>query len=212
MRSPRSVTLAPMALPVRRRNWAMERLARVTMGFWPVMMARSPTAASSALAFCERLAEADVDDDLGQARHLHRVVVAELLLERGHDLVVCSAGAAGRSLALLLHVARAARRSWCRRARCGRRRPASWRMRVGCEQEGQMIMTLLDVERLGDVEDAALLDAGLAVRAALRLARLGVPLGDVDALDHDRGAGQRRVPLPAGSRAWRSSSSSPAGW
>ena len=52
MRSPRSVTLTPMALPVRTRNWAIERRARVTTGFWPVMMARSPTAASSALAFC----------------------------------------------------------------------------------------------------------------------------------------------------------------
>jgi hypothetical protein len=40
-----------MVLPVRRRNWAMERFAFVTIGFWPVMRARSPTAASSALAF-----------------------------------------------------------------------------------------------------------------------------------------------------------------
>ena len=30
----------------------MERRARVTIGFWPVMVAMSPTAASSALAFC----------------------------------------------------------------------------------------------------------------------------------------------------------------
>ena len=29
----------------------MERLAFVTIGFWPVMRVRSPTAASSALAF-----------------------------------------------------------------------------------------------------------------------------------------------------------------
>ena len=50
MRSPRSVTLAPIGLPVRSRNWAIERRARVTIGFWPVIAARSPTAASSALA------------------------------------------------------------------------------------------------------------------------------------------------------------------
>ena len=50
MRCPRSVTFAPMGIPVRSRNWAMERLARVTIGFWPVIVARSPTAASSAFA------------------------------------------------------------------------------------------------------------------------------------------------------------------
>jgi hypothetical protein len=51
MRSPRRVTLAPIVLPVRRRNWAIDRLALVTMGFWPVIVVRSPSAASSALAF-----------------------------------------------------------------------------------------------------------------------------------------------------------------
>ena len=64
---------------------------------------------------------------------------------------------------------------------------------MGCEQAGQTIMTLLTWSGCGDVEDAALLDARLAVGAALALgARLGVALGDVDALDHDRGTGQRR--------------------
>ena len=42
--------MAPTELPVRRRNWAIERLALVTIGFWPVMSARSPVAASIALA------------------------------------------------------------------------------------------------------------------------------------------------------------------
>ncbi len=51
IRWPRRVTLAPTGIPVRSRNWAMERVARVTIGFWPVMMTRSPTAASMALAF-----------------------------------------------------------------------------------------------------------------------------------------------------------------
>jgi hypothetical protein len=43
--------LAPIGLPVRSRNCAIDRRARVTIGFWPVICARSPTAASSALAF-----------------------------------------------------------------------------------------------------------------------------------------------------------------
>jgi len=42
--------LAPIELPVRTRNWAIERLALVTMGFWPVIVVTSPSAASSALA------------------------------------------------------------------------------------------------------------------------------------------------------------------
>ncbi len=51
MRWPRKVTLAPIGIPVRSRNWAIERLARVTIGFCPVIWVRSPTAASSAFAF-----------------------------------------------------------------------------------------------------------------------------------------------------------------
>ncbi len=50
IRWPRRVTLAPIGIPVRSRNCAIERLARVTIGFWPVIVVRSPTAASSALA------------------------------------------------------------------------------------------------------------------------------------------------------------------
>ena len=51
MRCPRSVTFAPIGIPVRNRNWAIDRLAFVTIGFWPVIRVRSPTAASRALAF-----------------------------------------------------------------------------------------------------------------------------------------------------------------
>ena len=46
IRSPRRVTFAPIGLPVRRRNCAIERRARVTIGLCPVIRARSPTAAS----------------------------------------------------------------------------------------------------------------------------------------------------------------------
>ena len=38
MRSPRSVTLAPIALPSRSLKPAIDFLALVTIGFWPVMM------------------------------------------------------------------------------------------------------------------------------------------------------------------------------
>jgi len=41
---------APTELPVRSRNWAIERLARVTIGRWPVIRIMSPSAASIALA------------------------------------------------------------------------------------------------------------------------------------------------------------------
>ena len=38
MRSPRSVTLAPMAWPSRSLKPAIDLPALVTIGFWPVMM------------------------------------------------------------------------------------------------------------------------------------------------------------------------------
>ena len=66
----------------------MERRARVTIGFWPVIAVMSPTAASIALALVERLAQADVDDDLVEARHLHGVGVVELLRQRRDDLAL----------------------------------------------------------------------------------------------------------------------------
>ena len=47
IRSPRRVTLAPMALPSRSLKPAIDFLARVTSGFWPVMAVRSRTAPSS---------------------------------------------------------------------------------------------------------------------------------------------------------------------
>ena len=41
MRSPRSETFTPIGLPVRTRNWAIERLALVMIGFWPLMSCSS---------------------------------------------------------------------------------------------------------------------------------------------------------------------------
>ena len=50
-----------------------------------------------------------------------------------------------------------------------------------------------DRQGLGDLEDAALVDLGSPVRGRGRLARLGVPLGDVQPFDDDL--------HPAGARA-----------
>lgn len=46
MRSPRSVTCAPIGMPSRSLNWAMDLRALVTCGFWPVMASRSRMAPS----------------------------------------------------------------------------------------------------------------------------------------------------------------------
>ena len=167
MRSPRSVTLTPIALPVRSRNWAIERRARVTTGFWPVIGVRSPTAASIALALRQRLAEADVDDDLGQARHLHRVGVAELLPERRHDLVAVALAQLAAHLAASRSLVSGSPQ-WAHTRTLRPSAERSWRTRVGAPQCGQTTMTLLAAMGLRDVEDAALLDARLALGAAGR--------------------------------------------
>ena len=41
IRSPRSVTCAPIGMPSRSLNWAIDLRALVTDGFWPVIAARS---------------------------------------------------------------------------------------------------------------------------------------------------------------------------
>jgi hypothetical protein len=56
---------------------------------------------------------------------------------------------------------------------------------------------------LGDVEDAPLLDARLAIRAAGDRTGLGVTLGDVEAFDDDRGTDEGGSILPARTEASR---------
>ena len=51
MRLPRSVTMTPIGMPSRRRKFAIDFLARVMTGFWPVIVAMSAEAESSARAF-----------------------------------------------------------------------------------------------------------------------------------------------------------------
>ena len=50
MRSPRSVMCAPIGMPSRSLNCAMDLRALVTTGFWPVIAVRSRTAPSMSLA------------------------------------------------------------------------------------------------------------------------------------------------------------------
>ena len=52
MRSPRSVTIAPIGMPSRTLKAAIDFLARVTTGFCPVIWPSSFTAGSRIFAFC----------------------------------------------------------------------------------------------------------------------------------------------------------------
>src|SRR5690349_18278063 len=54
IRSPRNVTLAPIGMPSRSLNCAMDLRARCTSGFWPVIAVRSRTAPS--ISFASRAA------------------------------------------------------------------------------------------------------------------------------------------------------------
>ena len=89
MRSRRSVTLQPIAMPSRSLKVAIDLRDLVITGFWPVIAVRSATAPSTLLAVVDRLADAHVDDDLLELRHLQGVRVAELLRQRfAHGLGV----------------------------------------------------------------------------------------------------------------------------
>src|SRR6266478_3745949 len=51
MRSPRKVTAQPMGMPLRILKFAIDFLARVIIGFWPVIWPSSTAAVSSSFAF-----------------------------------------------------------------------------------------------------------------------------------------------------------------
>src|SRR5450756_1667318 len=89
------------------------------------------------LGIRERLAEPDVDHDLLESRHLHRVRIGELLGKRRDDLV----GVA--SLQVAAH-APFTSTGWPQRPQARTRVPLSrrrWWMRVGWSQRGQTNMT-----------------------------------------------------------------------
>ena len=89
MRSPRSVTLAPMALPSRSLKPAIDFLALVTSGFWPVIVVRSRDRALEQRRLLGGRADAHVDDDLLEAGDLHDVAEARAAsLSCVADLVV----------------------------------------------------------------------------------------------------------------------------
>src|SRR6185437_13727459 len=84
MRAPRSVTLQPIARPARILNEAIALRDLVTSGFWPVILVRSPIAASITF-LSDRLAHAHVHRDLGDARDLHGILDPEVLLQAADD-------------------------------------------------------------------------------------------------------------------------------
>ena len=186
----------------------MERRARVTTGFWPVMRVMSPTAASIALAF---------------VRASPRPMLTTILVRRGTCIALPYSnsfgararprrGTAGAAAAHLPSppLASRPRRSGRRRGRCGHRPPVMTDAR-GARAARADEHDVADVDGQRDVQDAALLDARLAVGATGHGARLGVPLGDVEALDDDGGARQRGTVAASPSRIVPWTSSSPAG-
>ena len=85
MRSRRSVTLAPIAMPSRSLKVAIDLRDLVTTGFWPVIAVRSATAPSTALRSLTASPTPMLMHDLVELRHLEGVLVGELLGERLAD-------------------------------------------------------------------------------------------------------------------------------
>ena len=79
MRSPRSVTCAPIGMPSRSLNWAIDLRALVTCGFWPVIAARSRMAPSISLESRAASPTPMLTTTLTTTGHLHDVGEAELL-------------------------------------------------------------------------------------------------------------------------------------
>ena len=90
MRSPRSVTFAPIGMP----STDLEARDRLLGARDRRLLTRDDTKVLDGrvelLAVLNRGADAHVDDDLLQARNLVDVLKGELLLESCHDLVSCT--------------------------------------------------------------------------------------------------------------------------
>ena len=78
----------PIDWPSRSLKPAIECLALVTIGFCPAIGREVGDGALEQRRLLGGPADAHVDDDLLQRRHLHDVAEAELLLQVGLDLVV----------------------------------------------------------------------------------------------------------------------------
>ena len=95
MRVLRSVTLQPIGMFSRTLKVAIALRALVITGFWPAISARSAAATAAFLESAVDFADAHVDDDLVDRRHLHGVLVAEFLDQLlAHDVVVVLASGA----------------------------------------------------------------------------------------------------------------------
>ena len=82
MRSPRSVVCAPIGMPSRNLNCAMDLRALVTDGRWPVIAPRSRIAPSISLESRAASPTPMLTTTLVNAGNLHDVGVAELLAQR----------------------------------------------------------------------------------------------------------------------------------
>ncbi len=81
MRSPRSVTFAPIFMPSRSLNAAIDFFALVMTGFWPRDRDELVDRHVQRLRVDDRFADAHVDHDLLEPRNLVNVVVAEVILQ-----------------------------------------------------------------------------------------------------------------------------------
>ena len=67
---------------------AIDFFALVITGFWPASFGHVADRVLQNLLVGDRFAHAHVEDDLRQARHLHRRLVAELLDQRRDDFLL----------------------------------------------------------------------------------------------------------------------------
>ena len=89
MRSPRSVTMQPIGMFSRSLKFAIALRERVTTGFWPVIVGHLLDRRIEQLHVLDRLAEAHVEDDLLEPRHLERGSCSPISFCSGrHDVLV----------------------------------------------------------------------------------------------------------------------------
>ena len=188
----RAASRAPTGMPSRTLKPAIDLRARRTCARWPAIVVSSSTALSSCLRVGLRLADAHVERDLLEARHLHRRAQAELVLQARADLLLVrapSGAARSRSARVdLLSI------SWPQSARLQTRTCTSRALDFlwsssrsasgGCRSGRRASRSRPARRRLLDHAAGRHLRAAHAVRVAHR-PRLRVPLHDVQVLDDD---------------------------
>ena len=101
MRSRRKVTLTPICMSSRSLKVAIDACARDHHRMLAGDRGQIVGRGVDLLAVLHRLADAHVDDDLVEPRHLHRVLVAELLHQRRADRRLVALLQPGRHLGSL---------------------------------------------------------------------------------------------------------------